>query len=62
VGKHKEDHEIADRKELKRLVRRRVDRYLDGVKVRPFPTGCVVGDPHCECRVGQYCLRLPPPL
>ena len=30
-------------------------------KVDDTPSGCIMGDPHCTCRVGQRCDRLPPP-
>lgn len=31
------------------------------VKVGNTPAGCIMGDPHCDCRAGQRCERLPPP-
>jgi len=29
------------------------------IKLGAYPDTCVIGDPHCECRKGQRCQRLP---
>jgi hypothetical protein len=32
------------------------------IKVGNTPAGCVIGNPYCDCRAGQRCKQLPPPL
>lgn len=32
------------------------------IKTGDTQDGCIMGNPHCDCRAGQRCKQLPPPL
>lgn len=42
-----------------KIIARIVAARLRFTKTGPHPDSCVLHDPHCDCRMGQYCKRLP---
>lgn len=49
------------RERAERIAARVAAEYLANVHMGPYPDTCVLGDPHCDCKMGQYCKRMPLP-
>lgn len=53
------EFEKRERRRIARLISKIVREEMEFIKTSPYPDGCIMSNPYCECPMGKRCELLP---